>query len=46
MLILTTLRPLEYILISAFMGGSLASLALYMKFVNNPYDKFKHNKFL
>ena len=46
MLILKTLKPLEYILISAFIGGSLLPLALYMKFVNNPSYKFKHNKFL
>ena len=34
MLIIKALKPLECILISAFLGGSLLPLAIYMKFVN------------
>lgn len=34
MLLLKILKPLDYILISAYFGGSLLPLAMYMKFVD------------
>ena len=34
MLLIKILKPIDYILISAFLGGSLAPLAIYLKFIN------------